>query len=218
MTSNGVESQPVVLWQITSPGARRLARESARFEDLQTVLRCCERLLPAVIAAASAADPGAEEALVESLWTTALLSYGRCFAVAEGVAANDALGETEVAEALPDNEQVVEWHRALLSLRDHYADGVVNPRETFAVGLARLTEGVPPDEVPGGAAGIAITSARQPSVDEVTVRNTGALAYALSTVVDGRISAQQEAVFAEVKDRPAAELDAFPPLEATRTD
>ena len=44
----------------------------------------------------------------------------------------------------------------------------------------------------GGAAdGIAITSARQPLVDDLTVRQTGAIAYGLSALVNDRIVAQQ---------------------------
>ena len=45
------------------------------FEDLQTVLRCCERL---VTEFAVEGEPDA--VVVEAVWTTALLSYARCFA------------------------------------------------------------------------------------------------------------------------------------------
>ena len=44
----------------------------------------------------------------------------------------------------------------------------------------------------GAASGVAITSARQPLVDDLTVRQTGAIAYALSGLVNERIEAQQQ--------------------------
>ena len=59
----------VDLWRLETPTARALAAEAERFEDLQTVLRCCEGLLPELGRAAA----GFPEAglLVEALWTVA---------------------------------------------------------------------------------------------------------------------------------------------------
>ena len=78
---------------------------------------------------------------------------------------------------------MLEWHRLLLQLRDHYADPAVNPRERFSVGVAQDAHGTP--------SGVAITSARQPLVDDLTVRQTGAIAYALSGLVNERIESRQ---------------------------
>src|SRR3712207_7458889 len=50
-----------------------LFRSAGIFEDLQHVLRCCEHLVGAL------ARPDADGALVEALWTGALLAYARCF-------------------------------------------------------------------------------------------------------------------------------------------
>jgi acyl-CoA hydrolase len=50
-------------------------------------------------------------------------------------------------------------------------------------------------------------------VDDVTVRRTGAIAFAMSNLVNDRIAAQQEAVFAEVKDTPEADLDTLARLD-----
>jgi phage-related baseplate assembly protein len=60
---------------------------------------------------------------------------------------------------------------------------------------------------------VAITSSRQPLVDDLTVRQTGAIAYALSALVDERITAQQEKVFAEAKDTPKSTLDKLSQIE-----
>ena len=59
--------------QLGTPAAAALADLAATFEELQTVLGCCERLV---------ASPAPDELVAEALWTTALLSYTRCFAPA----------------------------------------------------------------------------------------------------------------------------------------
>ncbi len=105
---------------------------------------------------------------------------------------------------------MLDWHRVLLQLRAHYADATVNPREQFSVGIAQNTD--------GAADGIAITSARQPLVDDLTVRQTGAIAYTLSGLVNERITAQQAQVFTELKDTPASELNALDLLEVAQPD
>ena len=166
------------------------------FEDLQTVLRCCERLV-----AELAVDGEPDPVVVESVWTTALLSYARCFAATgDGVALTE--GDVSSTHSSPE---VVEWHRLLLQLRNHYADPAVNPRERFSVGVAQ--------DANGRASGIAITSARQPLVDDLTVRQTGAIAYALSGLVDKRIELRQKEVFHDLESWSKADLDRLDPLD-----
>ena len=191
---------PTALRRVEGTSARALADLNARFEDLQTVLRCCERLV-----AELKADP-VDGAVVEGLWTTALLSYARCFSV--GVT-DTAPTEADLTSTQPHGE-VLDWHKVLLQLRDHYADRTTNPRERFSVGVALNDT--------GAAEGIAITSAQQPLVDDVTVRQTGALAYALSELVNGRIAAKQEKVFGELKVASVAELDKLSTLDIVEPD
>lgn len=69
--------------------------------------------------------------------------------------------------------KVLEWHKVLRQLRQHYADTAENPRERFVVGVA-----LDADEQPNG---IAVTSTPQPPLDDLTVRQTGAIAYGLSS-------------------------------------
>jgi hypothetical protein len=158
MTKSTPTVAPNALRRLDSPGAAVLADLIATFEELQTVLRCCERLVSAVATGDSALD----------------------------------------------------WHRVLLQLREHYADPTTNPREQFSIGVAQ-----DPD---GAAGGVAVTSGRQPLVDDVTVRQTGAIAFALSALVDERITAQQASVFAEVKDTPKSVLDKLARLEVAQSD
>lgn len=207
MTTNGAPvGQPTVLGRLDSPSARVLVRLAATFEDLQTVLRSCEHL----VAALGSGPDERDDVVIEALWTVALLSYARCFS---GTAADGALSDDDVATAVSGGQSgtdAQEWHRVLLRLREHQVDPTENPREQFSVGVAQ--------DADGAAEGIAITSARQPLVDDVTVRQTGAVAYALSGLVDERIAAQQQRVFGEVKDRPAAELARLPRLDVVPSE
>lgn len=228
------ETTPSAVRRLDNPAAAALADLAGMYDDLGTVLRCCERLLaelargrsgnrstvdPATAIPPAAAGeraagggvagpgtgvagvPGADDLVVEALWTTALLSYARCFAPgARGVGLTVA--DVEATGLAGD---LTGWHEILLRLRDHYADAAVNPRERFSVGASQDDAGAP--------AGLAVTSITQPLVDEVTVRQTGALAYALSRAVDERMTAQQERVFTALRSASPADLARLPLVE-----
>jgi len=212
MTANGTDTEPPPsLRRLESPAASGLAVLCATFEDLQTVLRCCELLVGFI------APPEGEEAthdrtdpvVVEAVWTAALLSYARCFGAGVEGGAAAPLTEDDVAATHPGAE-VLEWHRVILRLRDHYADRGVNPRERFSVGVAQ--------DADGAAKGVAVTSIRQPLVDELTVRQLGGIVYALSEVVDGRIAAGQTQLLTEVQDVAPADLARLTVLDLAAPD
>lgn len=205
MTNDVQTGAPALLRRLDSPAATQLAALCAAFEDLQTALRCCERLVSELTAPRNPLRAGPpDEVLVEAVWTLALLSYARCFAAAGATHTAAVLTKEDVVATHPE-AKVLDWHTVLLRLRDHYVDVAVNPREIFSVGVAQ-------DPV-GRASGVAVTSIRQPPVDEVTVRQMGAIAYALSIVVDARIAERQSELFAEVKDVSVSELEKLQPLE-----
>ena len=195
-------SAPSAVRRLDSPAAAALADLAALFEDLQTVLRCCERLVSDL----AATDGAPDDLGLEAFWTTALLSYARCFEPREsGV----RLSEEDVrATGLAGD--VVGWHQMLLRLRAHQADPLVNPRELFAVGVSQGDDGT--------AAGVAVTSTRQPAVDDITVRQTGAIAYSLRIVVDTRIGEQQAEVARVAGAMTRAELDQLPVVSVTLAD
>jgi hypothetical protein len=198
MTSPQAPTPPTAVRQLRSPAALALADLAAVFEDLQTVLRCCERLVVELSA------PAPDDLAVEAYWTTALLSYARCFTAGErGV----GLTEQDLTATGLEGE-VLGWHRVLLQLRDRYADVAVNPREAFSIGAAQ--------DAGGHAEGIAVTSTRQPPLDEVSVRQTGAVAYALSGLVDRRVVEQQQVVFTAVAGMARPALDRLPLLHLTQ--
>lgn len=185
--------------RIDGPDARALADMVAVFDDLQTVLRCCERLL------AELADDGADAVVIEGVWTTATLSYARCFADAGGGRLTD-----EDVSGLALKGEVLAWHKVLCQLREHYASTELNPRARFEVGAA--------DTADGEVGGIAITSVDQAVLDEVTVRQTGVLAYELTRLVDKRIGDQQQRVLAAARALPANELAALPLIDLVGPD
>ncbi len=186
--SSGTATDAVVR-RLESPSAAALVDLLEIFGDLQTVLGCCERLVGEL----AEPQPGSEVA-VEAAWTTALLCYARCFAPR---ATGTALTDADVAATQPEGD-LADWHHALLRLREVYADASANPREHFTVGVVQ--------EADGSAGGVAITSVRRPLVNDLTVRQTGAIAFALSEVVDSRIVAKQAEVFEVVRETPAADL------------
>lgn len=197
VSSNGVPHAPPaspVVRRLDSAEAQVLTELAGTFEDLQTVLLCCERLVTAL-----AVQPS-DELVVEALWTTAMLSYARAFGPDKG----QALTEGDLAATKLEGD-LAEWHHLLLRLRDHHADPSINPREIFSVGVAQ--------DAQGAARGVAITSARQPSVDDLTVRQTGAIAYALSQLVNDRIEARQKELFESLEGSTPDELDKLEPLD-----
>jgi hypothetical protein len=194
-------SGPSTVRALDTPAARELADLAAIFDELQTVLRCCERL----VAELGAGEP--DDLILESVWATAVLSYTRCFRTSSKPGAKTtALTEEDVGGTGLQGE-VLEWHKVLLRMRKHYADPAVNPREQFTIGAAQDSH--------GKANGIAITSARQPRLDDVTVRQTGAIAYHLSELVDKRIAERQERLLEHAGTMPKSELDRLPLIDLT---
>lgn len=191
MTSTS--DRPTVVRLLTTEDAQALAALAAAFDDLQMVLRCCERLVAELTA-------GQDPVVLEGVWTTAVLSYTRCFAGPDGV----RLTEDDVTSVELKGD-LLGWHRVLGKLREHYADPARNPREQFAVGAALGADGRP--------GGVAITSTPTAPLDDVTVRQTGALAYELSKLVDQRIADRQRQVHEAASALSDADLLALPVIE-----
>jgi hypothetical protein len=186
---------PAAVRRLDTPDALALADLAAIFEDLQTVLRCCERLVSEL----ASSDP--DDLTLEAFWTLAVLSYTRCFSVRP---TDTGLTPDDVTET-GINGDVLGWHKVLMQLRDHYADPAVNPREGFSVGVSQ--------DADGKANGVAVTSASPARVDDLTVRQTGAITYGLVRIVDQRIAARQQVVFSALTPMSRAELDKLPLVE-----
>lgn len=199
MEPGNSEEQPLTsARQLDAPVATALADLASIFEELTMVLRCSERLLAEI-----GKGEQAEQPVIEALWTTVLLCYARAFAPNErgmGLTEQD-LGETGL------EGDVVEWHQMLGKMRTHYVSAETNPREAFTVGI---TQGA--DDRPSG---VAVMSSVSPQLDELTVRQTGSIAYALSQLVDQRMKNQQEAVLSSAEKMRTEDLNALRPVELT---
>lgn len=199
-TGNGAgpaAATPSSVRKLDLPEAAELAALAAVFEDLQYVLRCCEHLVTAL----DSPDTGpvrvdTDMALVEALWTGALVGYARCFS-----GRGKVLTETDVVE-LKVHDDVAEFHRLLLKLRDHYASRHVNPREAFTIGAAQANDGTP--------TGVAVVSSPRPIVDAATVRMLGAVAYSLAGLVDSRMQEAQGRVLGAAAALTPAQLADLP--------
>ncbi|MCW2595712.1 MAG: hypothetical protein QOH52_3638 [Pseudonocardiales bacterium] len=188
---------PTAMRRLDHAAAKRLVRLVEAFDDLQTVLSCCERLVPKLVRTAGEPD----DVGIEALWTLALLSYARSFAEKDGevaVTVDDLSGKQA-----PDELQ--RWHRVLLHLRDQHAALDVNPREVYSVGVVQ--------DQHGAVDAVAVTSVRSPSVDEASVRQAGAMAYPLCAVLDERIDALQKGILDDVRDTSKTALDALDLIE-----
>ncbi len=202
-TNGGEPPPPRSVARLDGAESTALASQAAVFDDLQYVLMCCEHLVTALDGPTSgpvkvASDP----ALVEALWTGALVGYARCFSARAGV-----LTDQDV-QSLDLGEQAMTFHDAVKKLRDHYASRHVNPRETITVGVALKDDGSPN--------GVAVTSMPNPTVDAATVRLLGRIAYGLSGTVDARMQQAQGAVLDAATAMPRAELQRLPQYEVTR--
>ncbi|HEU5265815.1 MAG TPA: hypothetical protein VFU35_03900 [Jatrophihabitans sp.] len=186
-------SVPTSIRRLDSDEATRLIRLVEAYDELQTVLHCCERLLTLL----GGDQTDSDETAIEALWTSTLLSYGRAFGPG-------ALTEDDLEDPHHDGE-TVKWHRVLLHLRDHHADPIANPRETYTVGLAQ--------DADGAVNAVAVTSVRAPLVDAAAVRQAGAIAFPLCAVLDDRIAAAQQRILAAARDTPRERLAAMDLIE-----
>jgi len=191
--ANGTAAAPSSVRELDLPEAAELARAAAVFEDLQYVLRCCEHL----VAALGSPDAGpvrvdTDNALVEALWTGALVGYVRCFSGRTAVLTDDDLQQLEL------DGEVADFHGMVKKLRDHYASRHTNPREAFTIGAAQNNDGRPQ--------GIAVVSTPRPIVDDTTVRLLGRIAYALSGLVDARMQETQNRVLGAAGQLSPSEL------------
>jgi hypothetical protein len=184
---------PNAVRELDLPEAAELAKLASVFEDLQYVLRCCEHLVTALNSPESGpVQVQSDDALVEALWTGALVAYVRCFSGRTAVLTEDDLGELKL------DGDVRDFHGMVKKLRDHYASRHTNPREAFTIGAAQSNDGRP--------SGIAVISTPRPLVDDTTVRLLGRVAYALSGLVDGRMQETQQRVLAAAGKLSPAEL------------
>jgi hypothetical protein len=194
--TTGQTVAPASVRRLDVPSAAELAGLAAVFEDLQYALRCCEHLV------AELGRPGEPDAaLVEALWTGALIAYVRCFSPRSAVLTDADL------DGLEHEDEFRRLHGMLRQARDHLASRHVNPREAFTIGAAQAADGTP--------TGVAVVSSPRPLVEEPTVRMLGRLAYHLAGRVDARMQERQRQVLGEAAALSPVELARLPVVHLT---
>jgi hypothetical protein len=183
--------------RLDGPEVAELTALAAVSDDVHHVLACCERLVttlarPRVTPAGGSPDT----ALVEALWTSALLAYARAFAPRAGVLT------TEDLEALGLPGDVLDFHDLLLRLREQYGSYDANPRESCSVGVVAGDDGTP--------VGVAVMATPLPLVDQEAAQQLGRLAFALNGRVDGRMQEVQARVLHRARELTQEELEALP--------
>jgi hypothetical protein len=196
ITGPAPTAPPASVRRLDVPSAAELAGLAAVFEDLQYTLRCCEHLVAEL---GRRGEP--DGALVEALWTGALVAYVRCFSPRAAVLADGDL------DGLEHEGELRRLHGMLRQARDHLASRHVNPREAFTIGAAQAADGT--------AAGVAVVSSPRPLVEESTVRMLGRLAYHLAGRVDARMQERQRQVLGEAAALSPAELARLPEVHLT---
>jgi hypothetical protein len=183
--------------RLDGPEAAQLTALAAVSDDVHHVLACCERLVAALAPPrVTPAGGHADAALVEALWTSALLAYARAFAPRAGVLTTADL------EALGLQGDVLGFHDLLLRLREQYGSVDANPRESCSVGVVEGDDGRP--------VGVAVMAAPLPLVDQEAASQLGRLAYALNGRVDGCMEEVQARVLDRARELTQEELAALP--------
>jgi len=187
------------------PSAQVLADQASIISELQFVMDCCKRLLPELARPDEERDP----LLPLTLWSSAVLAYGRCFSKGKRF----ALSADDVKN-LPLHGAVMKFHHWVLEERDKLAARAANPAEGARVGAALS----PPEQEKRQVEGIVIFASSHEVVNDVGVRQLGGLASELAKVTAERATRQQDVVLADAQRLPPARLRALPELPVGRPD
>ena len=184
---------------LDSPEARLLADQAGIIGDLQFVMDCCKRLL------AELARPEAEQEPVipQALWSAALVAYARCF----GEGKRYGLTPDDI-RSLPLQGEVLKYHTWVVEQRNQVTRHSADPFEAARVG-ATLS---PPAAGPRKVAGIAIMTMSHVLVDDMGVRQLGALASELARQTAEKAKPQQDVVLADTQKMDIDRLYELPQL------
>jgi hypothetical protein len=193
----GEDWQQVPIKKLDIPEAAAYADLVSITDDLEFVIRACERLHVKMVAA-EAVDP----VVARALWMSALVAYARCFKTGKRRRLT-----LEDVKALPLQGDVVEWHWFLMNMRNKHIAHSVNPFEIVSVGAVVGTA--------GGVEAIGHLSMHHIGLEEGGVDQTGLLAVELRKLVVDRIEHQRSQVLEAAQAFAADDLAKLPDLGAT---
>jgi hypothetical protein len=200
---NGANAAPAASMPLTValdvPSAQVLADQAAIIQDLQFVMECCKRLLIEL----DKSDEERDAVVPLALWSSALVSYARCFATGKrfGLTVEDV-------KSLPLEGEVVNYHKWVIAERNKSTKHTSNPFEAAVVGAALS----PPAASKRQVEGIAILSMSRVLVNHTGVRQLGGLASELAKQTAEKAQVQQDVVLAEAQRQDVDRLYELPPL------
>ena len=142
--------------------AKRLADLGAIVQDLGSIMKICSRLKKML------KEKSQDSLLIESLWTTALIKYARCFKSGKRFGLDES-----ILDGLKGEPHKV--HKLYLDMRDKHIAHSVNPFEQMQVGLVLS----PKDSNEKKVVGVATLSMRHMVTDVEGVHQLGLLSKVL---------------------------------------
>jgi hypothetical protein len=183
------------------PSAQVLADQAGTIQDLQFVMECCKRLLTEL----AKPEEGRDAVVPLALWSSALVSYARCFAAGKRFGLTD-----DDVRSLPLQGEVMKYHKWVIEERNKHTRHSSNPFEMARVGAALSG----PEAKKRRVEGIAILSMSHVLVDDTGVRQLGGLASELAKQTAEKMKAQQDVV---LTDAQALAVDSLYELPALQT-
>lgn len=111
-----------IVAELDIPEAKKLADLVSISQDLNFCIDCCERLVGLL------ESDSKESTLIQSLWTSALISYVRCFATGKRFGLSEDI-------LLKFEGEPIEVHNYYKNLRDKNIAHSVNPFEQIKIGV-----------------------------------------------------------------------------------
>ena len=180
------------------PSAMVLAGQATVVGDLQFVMDCGKRLL----AELDKPEADRDGVVPLALWSSALLTYGRCFAPGE----QSRLTADDVG-SLPLQGAVMKFHEWVLNEAAKLAAPPAGPFDGARVGAVLAPAGKQQR-----VEGIAVFATSRVLIDMTGVRQLGGLASELAKQLAVKAQKQQDAVLADAQRLDVAELYASPAL------
>lgn len=200
VTTDELTPMPIVALDL--PSARDLAGRVGVYQDLVRVAGFCNKLLQLMDSADDEPDP----LLGEALWSTAIITYSRCFTGGK----REYRPQPDDIAALPLEGDVLEFHNLILNLRDKHIAHSVNAFEEVLIGAVLS----PLDSSERKVEGITTLARRLIMHDQQGVWQLGNLARLMAAAMAAKLDEQTGVVLAEAQTLDVDGLYSQPTLKS----
>ncbi|MEK6725459.1 MAG: hypothetical protein AABY54_02750 [Deltaproteobacteria bacterium] len=181
--------------KVESKEALILADLAAIFQDLGATMHTCSHLIELL------KEDSKDQILIESLWTSALIRYARCFTASKRFGLSESIFDGLQGDP-------VGAHRLYINLRNKHIAHSVNPFEQMEVGVILSPVKSAEKEV----LGVATLSMRLISHDVEGIRQLGTLAKVVMEKVSKLAKDYEQKVIEEARKIPIDDLYKRPRL------